>query len=251
MGRAELRAAWRAGRLAFVGRRIYQPLHQRDLQSFETRCFAAGGGTERGRRKGGRRPDARQRGASGPAIHGRVHALLRRLPVGRERLRRRRRRAGLVLPHRQSGAGRPDGLGASRRFVARLLVPRRTQPFGDWPHAGGTGRRLGANPRKASLKSDRLSGCRLGGFEFGDRINLPPRMFYARPKNMEKAMTARDYAFRLARIFCAILALGVLAQTPTPAASAANWRIDPARTQIAFAIDAVGSPRTEGHFRRV
>jgi polyisoprenoid-binding protein YceI len=32
------------------------------------------------------------------------------------------------------------------------------------------------------------------------------------------------------------------------AAGAANWRIDPARTEIAFAIDAVGFPRTEGRF---
>ena len=32
------------------------------------------------------------------------------------------------------------------------------------------------------------------------------------------------------------------------AAGAASWRIDPARTVIAFAIDAVGYPRTEGRF---
>ena len=31
-------------------------------------------------------------------------------------------------------------------------------------------------------------------------------------------------------------------------AGAASWRIDPARTVIAFAIDAVGYPRTEGRF---
>ena len=37
---------------------------------------------------------------------------------------------------------------------------------------------------------------------------------------------------------------------PAPAAAAANWRFDPARTQIAFAINAVGYPRTEGRFRR-
>jgi polyisoprenoid-binding protein YceI len=38
------------------------------------------------------------------------------------------------------------------------------------------------------------------------------------------------------------------ASGPAPAAGAANWRIDPARTEIAFAIDAVGFPRTQGRF---
>jgi polyisoprenoid-binding protein YceI len=51
-----------------------------------------------------------------------------------------------------------------------------------------------------------------------------------------------------AGLVCAALALGVLAQTPVVAA--ANWRIDPARTHIAFAIDAVGYPRTHGQFRK-
>ena len=35
---------------------------------------------------------------------------------------------------------------------------------------------------------------------------------------------------------------------PALAAGGSNWRIDPARTHIAFAIDAVGYPRTEGRF---
>jgi polyisoprenoid-binding protein YceI len=47
----------------------------------------------------------------------------------------------------------------------------------------------------------------------------------------------------------AVLTLGLLAQALVPAA-AANWRIDPARTHIAFAIDAVGYPRTHGQFRQ-
>ena len=34
------------------------------------------------------------------------------------------------------------------------------------------------------------------------------------------------------------------------AATPVRWRIDPARTEIAFSIDAVGFPRTEGRFRR-
>jgi polyisoprenoid-binding protein YceI len=63
-------------------------------------------------------------------------------------------------------------------------------------------------------------------------------------------MTTRDSLVQRARILCAILALGVLAQTPMPAFAAANWRIDPGRTHIAFAIDAVGYPRTHGQFRQ-
>lgn len=37
---------------------------------------------------------------------------------------------------------------------------------------------------------------------------------------------------------------------PADAAGATHWRIDPARTRIAFAIDAVGYPRTQGRFQR-
>ncbi|HKN28612.1 MAG TPA: YceI family protein [Roseiarcus sp.] len=47
----------------------------------------------------------------------------------------------------------------------------------------------------------------------------------------------------------ALLALAFL-QPPAPAFAADNWRIDSARTTIAFSIDAVGFPRTEGRFRR-
>jgi polyisoprenoid-binding protein YceI len=39
-------------------------------------------------------------------------------------------------------------------------------------------------------------------------------------------------------------------QTPAAAFAADDWRIDPARTTVGFAIDAVGFPRTEGRFRR-
>ncbi|MGD0640782.1 MAG: YceI family protein [Roseiarcus sp.] len=45
------------------------------------------------------------------------------------------------------------------------------------------------------------------------------------------------------------LALGALAAS-TPARPAATWSIDPARTHIAFSVDAVGYPRTQGEFRR-
>jgi polyisoprenoid-binding protein YceI len=41
-----------------------------------------------------------------------------------------------------------------------------------------------------------------------------------------------------------------LCDPPARAAGASNWRIDPGRTEIAFAIDAVGYPRTQGRFER-
>lgn len=53
---------------------------------------------------------------------------------------------------------------------------------------------------------------------------------------------------RRSRIIGVALALGVLAQSHMPAGASANWRVDPARTHIAFAIDAVGYPRTRGEF---
>jgi len=52
-----------------------------------------------------------------------------------------------------------------------------------------------------------------------------------------------------ALLFFAALTLAVLAKAHVPALAAANWRIDPARTHIAFAIDSVGYPRTRGQFR--
>ncbi len=71
--------------------------------------------------------------------------------------------------------------------------------------------------------------------------------------NKEEAMTMRNSAgeaFQVARRLCGTLALGVVVQAQTPAGAATKWTIDPARTHIAFVIDAVGYPRTEGHFRR-
>ena len=46
----------------------------------------------------------------------------------------------------------------------------------------------------------------------------------------------------------AIAAMVALAHQPALAGD--RWRIDPMRTEIAFAIDAVGFPRTEGRFHR-
>jgi polyisoprenoid-binding protein YceI len=55
---------------------------------------------------------------------------------------------------------------------------------------------------------------------------------------------------RRARVVGALMALGFLAQTVAPADAAETWRINPARTHIAFSIDAVGYPRTRGEFRQ-
>jgi polyisoprenoid-binding protein YceI len=55
-----------------------------------------------------------------------------------------------------------------------------------------------------------------------------------------------DVIARQAGIVCAALILAL----PAPALAAVNWRINPARTHIAFAIDAVGYPRTHGEFRQ-
>ncbi len=55
-----------------------------------------------------------------------------------------------------------------------------------------------------------------------------------------------DRIARRARIACAALILAL----PAPALAAVNWRIDPSRTHIAFAIDAIGYPQTHGQFRQ-
>ncbi|HTZ67454.1 MAG TPA: YceI family protein [Roseiarcus sp.] len=62
-------------------------------------------------------------------------------------------------------------------------------------------------------------------------------------------MTTRSLAPLWAGLIPVALTFGILAQTEVPAATT-NWRIDPARTHIAFAIDAVGYPRTRGQFRQ-
>jgi polyisoprenoid-binding protein YceI len=67
---------------------------------------------------------------------------------------------------------------------------------------------------------------------------------------MEATMTMQCNVLLRARLVCAALTLGIFAQAHAPAIAAANWRIDPARTHIAFAIDAVGYPRTHGQFRQ-
>jgi polyisoprenoid-binding protein YceI len=63
-------------------------------------------------------------------------------------------------------------------------------------------------------------------------------------------MKLPEKAIRRVRAACAILTLGLLPQAVALAAAPANWRIDPERTHIAFAIDSVGYPRTHGQFRQ-
>ena len=65
---------------------------------------------------------------------------------------------------------------------------------------------------------------------------------------MRSLMTSHHKFIQRVRIVCVDLAIGILTQVPSPAVASANWRIDPSRTHIAFAIDAVGYPRTHGQF---
>src|SRR5579863_9900807 len=48
----------------------------------------------------------------------------------------------------------------------------------------------------------------------------------------------------------ASLLAAALALVPLAAPAKSNWKIDPARTHIKFAIDATGWPRTTGEFRK-
>ena len=63
-------------------------------------------------------------------------------------------------------------------------------------------------------------------------------------------MTIHREKWSSASFVRAILVLVILALAQARAVAAANWRVDPARTHIAFAIDAVGYPRTRGEFRQ-
>ena len=63
-------------------------------------------------------------------------------------------------------------------------------------------------------------------------------------------MRTHEKITKRARIVLTILGVSLLAHGCMAALAAANWRIDPARTHIAFAIDAVGYPRTRGQFRQ-
>ena len=66
---------------------------------------------------------------------------------------------------------------------------------------------------------------------------------------VEVAVTTHRTTFRIAGYLCAVLAFGAPVLTTT-SATAARWSINPEQTHIAFAIDAVGYPRTRGEFRR-
>jgi polyisoprenoid-binding protein YceI len=63
-------------------------------------------------------------------------------------------------------------------------------------------------------------------------------------------MRACDRVLRRIRSVRVAVTIGIFAQAASPALAAANWRIDPARTHIAFAIEAIGYPRTHGEFRQ-
>ena len=63
-------------------------------------------------------------------------------------------------------------------------------------------------------------------------------------------MSASDAVLRRIRTVRVAATIGIFAQAASPALAAANWRIDPARTHIAFAIEAIGYPRTHGEFRQ-
>jgi polyisoprenoid-binding protein YceI len=63
-------------------------------------------------------------------------------------------------------------------------------------------------------------------------------------------MTIHRDKWLSAKCVRAILVLAVLALAGAAAVAATSWRVDPARTRIAFAIDAVGYPRTHGEFRQ-
>jgi len=61
-------------------------------------------------------------------------------------------------------------------------------------------------------------------------------------------MTVSSQARRFpCRAIVALLTFAPIAP-PSHAASRSSWEIDPARTRISFAIDAVGYPRTQGEF---
>ena len=52
------------------------------------------------------------------------------------------------------------------------------------------------------------------------------------------------------RLAAAVAAVVLFTRSPAPGAERDAWVIDPARTHITFAIDAIGYPRTNGEFHR-
>jgi hypothetical protein len=154
MGRVNLWAVRRAGRLARGDGRIRTSLHESDLQSVEAGRHATGGRAERGRRGGVREPYAENVALPGLrftwafmlSYGGSPMGVLAYVdPLG----------APVLLCILANGA--PDARTQSeRRFVARLVVAERTRSSGHRPRSGGAGRRARANDREASLRSGRL-----------------------------------------------------------------------------------------------
>ena len=71
---------------------------------------------------------------------------------------------------------------------------------------------------------------------------------FTRRTIMEAPVTPIEtlHPFRMARMIAALAAL----QAAHPAFAGGDWQVNPQRTAIGFAVDAVGFPRTEGRFRR-
>jgi polyisoprenoid-binding protein YceI len=63
-------------------------------------------------------------------------------------------------------------------------------------------------------------------------------------------MTSRTRDLHAVRIALSAFAVVGFAPSPAPGAERDAWTIDPAGAHIAFAIDAVGYPRTQGEFHR-
>lgn len=62
-------------------------------------------------------------------------------------------------------------------------------------------------------------------------------------------MSLRQRSLWTSRIAASIVAVVLFARS-APSAERDAWSIDPARTHITFAIDAIGYPRTKGEFHR-
>ena len=154
---------------------------------------------------------------------------------------------------RRVGRPRGEAGGRNTHFIGSGAAERRIGDIVPGPVNGITDHMTKANTEgsKSGFEKRAIGPARRSrAFEVRGSNKCCGGIVLVRGVTGREAMTTRSNIFRRARSVCAVLALGALAEVPAPAAAAANWRIDPARTEIAFAIDAVGYPRTEGKFRR-
>lgn len=63
-------------------------------------------------------------------------------------------------------------------------------------------------------------------------------------------MRLRLQGYRTPWFAAAVAAAVLFTRSPAPGAERDAWSIDPARTHITFAVDAIGYPRTKGEFHR-